>query len=74
MNATALFQPGQIYKSNENESMQFKVVSRTKCFVTIQKIWGGKIDEMFSGSGKAKIKVIKNKEYFDSGIYSCYAN
>ena len=70
----AIFQPGQIYNSNENKSMQFKVVSRTKCFVTVQKIWQGEFDEMFAGSGKAKVKVINNKEYFDSGIYSCFAS
>lgn len=71
---TAIFQTGQTYNSNENGSMQFKVVSRTKCFVTVQKIWEGEVDEMFAGSGRAKIKVINNKEYFDSGIYSCFAN
>jgi hypothetical protein len=71
---TATFQPGQTYNSNENGSMQFKIVSRTKCFVTVQKLWNGEVDEMFAGSGKVKIKVIKGKEYFDSSIYSCFAN
>lgn len=67
------FEVGQTYKANESNIVEFRITHKTKCFVTVQLLRDGEEDWMFKGSGKAKIRIINNKEYFDFSIYSCFA-